>query len=232
MRLGDRRGLDLEHRVGLLCGGGPVGERVVFAIPLWPHEADHSVREVVLDVGDAEEVLTEQTHRAAAEIRAGDDEVDVLPCLIDARQRKGSGACDLRTLPAADTFDVEVVYRVVDVQLQGLHSCRLDGAEERTTVGDEQGILAVDLRTHHRYGPGHRDRDIRKAGNGALAGVHHGGTCNECEEGDRDGSERMLRRAASDPPALAGRAAVRWSDFAQGSGASTGIFSADYTSSA
>ena len=72
-------------------------------------------------------------------------------------------------------------------QLKLLGGCRRQHAEERTAVGDEPGVLTVDLRAHHRSQSAHGHRDVRKAGD--LAGLS---VC--CGYTESDGKQRAPRK--------------------------------------
>jgi len=128
-----------------VCVARPVGERRISAAVPGLHQADHPVRQVVLDVRYAKQVLSDETHGAAAEDAAGDNEVHLVPRL--AESGKGPGPGHPRVLAAAYSFEVEG-HAGEQCQLEFLNRGRHDGAEECATVEYEQGVLAVDLSVH------------------------------------------------------------------------------------
>ena len=178
MRLPHVGGLDVDDREGFLGGLRPIGQTRPLAVALGFDQPDHAVRQVVLDIRYAEHVLPEKPGRFAVEAAAGDDEFDVVPGVAEAHQGEFLDPRDPRGLGAANTLHEQTGKELIR-QLELLGCFRRQGAEERTAVRDEQHILTVDLRAHHRSQSAHGHRDVRKSHDLARFGV-----CCRCTESD------------------------------------------------
>jgi len=116
------RGVDVDNRVLFVRIARPVGERRVLAAVPGPHQANDPVREVILDIRDAEHVLSQKTDRTPLRVAAaGDDERDVGPRLAENRECPGDR--HLGVLVASDSLDKQVDDRRVHAQLELLY-CR------------------------------------------------------------------------------------------------------------
>src|SRR5262249_21415557 len=113
--------------------------------------------QVILDIGDAQEVLTEKADRTLTRLAATYDEIEVVEWIIEHRERLNGGDRGARI--TAHSLDVKAGNAViVQAQLKLLGARRTDHAPEGAAVEREEDWGTVDLsfdgglQTIHRHG--------------------------------------------------------------------------------
>jgi len=95
--------LDVHDRrlfPGSFC---PIRKSRPLTVSLGFRQPHHPVRQVVLDIGKVEHVLSENPGRFGAEVAAGNDELDVIPGIAD--EGEFPDPRDARGFWAADALD-------------------------------------------------------------------------------------------------------------------------------
>ena len=134
---------------------GPIGERdIVAALDL--HQPDRAVRQVVFDVDQPQDVLTEQPRRTR--VAAADDETDTRH--RDAGEREVLRAGDRGGGVAVDPAQAKSRRRRLDRKAEFRRRRARQGAVERAAVDDEPRIVRAELRIHHRPPPDQRHRQF------------------------------------------------------------------------
>jgi hypothetical protein len=137
---------------------GPIGENRLSAVD-GLHQPYGALPEIVFDVGDVEDILSQHPDRAAPHVASADQEIDVLQW--NARQGKGLDGGDGRIRPpATDSLHVEPERREARLELELSGARRAQGTVEGAAIDHELDLGSIDPCGHHRAHSVHRDRKL------------------------------------------------------------------------
>lgn len=176
-----------------LCGG-PVGERGAAAVPRLG-EAQHAVREVVVDIRDPQQVLPQYAGDAALKVVVADEELRIMS--RDARDRKPLGNCDLRDERAADAADGVPGRGILQRQLELRRHGGGQEIEEAPGIDHEPCVGPIDVGRDDRTQVVHPDGQW--LGQGELAAAGRGSRRRKAGDGQqkRDPTESARQHQPS-----------------------------------